>query len=190
MLVDLSLAVTPEIRNDAQTNLDKASFGHLGTHFDVMDKVFPLEFTERPGIVFDVSEVSGAGIGAVSQEHIDLDLIDTGMFVAFYTGYMEKVSYGTKAYFKDHPQRSQKLIAALVDKGVAIIGIDCAGVRSGSEHSKMDQYCADRGVFVVENLCSLQEVLLAEKSARFSARTYPMNFTGMTGLPCRAIARI
>lgn len=190
MLVDLSFAVTPKIRNDAQTNLDKASFGHLGTHFDVMDKEFPLEFTERPGIAFDVSELSGADIGEVSQEDIDLALIAAGMFVAFYTGYIEKVPYGDKVYFKEHPQLSHELIAALVEKGVAIIGIDCAGLRSGKEHTLTDQYCADRNVFVVENLCSLGELLSGKKSARFTAHTYPMNFTGMTGLPCRVIAEL
>ncbi len=31
--------------------------GHIGTHFDAMDKEFPLEYTQRNGIVFDVSHV-------------------------------------------------------------------------------------------------------------------------------------
>jgi kynurenine formamidase len=190
MLVDLTIAVTPKIRNDAQTNLNKASFGHLGTHFDVMDKEFPLEFTERPGIVFDVSEVCSVDLGEVSKVDIDMDLIAAGMFVAFHTGYMERVPYGGKTYFKEHPQLSQELIAILVEKGVAIIGIDCAGLRSGKEHTPTDQYCADRNVFVVENLCSLRELLSGKITNIFKANTYPMNFTGMSGLPCRVIAEL
>lgn len=82
------------------------------------------------------------------------------------------------------------MIAALVEKGVAIIGIDCAGLHSGKEHTPTDQYCADRNVFVVENLCSLGEVLSGKKSSIFRTKTYPMNFTGMSGLPCRVIAEI
>jgi kynurenine formamidase len=32
---------------DAQGNIKKALSGHLGTHFDVMDQEFPLEYVER-----------------------------------------------------------------------------------------------------------------------------------------------
>ena len=53
MFIDLTTKVTPKMTKDAQTNLDKALFGHLGTHFDVMNKEFPLEFIEREGIVLD-----------------------------------------------------------------------------------------------------------------------------------------
>ena len=42
---------------DAQGNKKKALVGHLGTHFDVMNKEFPLEYTKRRAIVFDVSDV-------------------------------------------------------------------------------------------------------------------------------------
>ena len=45
------------IFRDAQGNEKKAIAGHLGTHFDVMNKEFPLEYTRRAGIVFDVSSV-------------------------------------------------------------------------------------------------------------------------------------
>lgn len=30
----------------------------------------------------------------------------------------------------------------------------------------------------------------ADKLAHFTAGTYPVNFVGMTGLPCRVVARV
>ena len=81
------------------------------------------------------------------------------MFVAFYTGFIEKTGYGGKAYFTGHPQLSDDLIDALLAKGISIIGVDFAGVRRGKEHTLKDQYCADHGVFIIENLCNLQSVI-------------------------------
>ena len=49
----------------------------------------------------------------------------------------------------------------------------------------MDQHCADNGVFIVENLFNLKAVL-----GRCVINTYPMNFSDMTGLPCRVIAEL
>lgn len=186
MTVDLTVLVTPQITKDSQSNLDKASFGHLGTHFDVMNKQFPLEFLERDGIVFDVSRAAERDIEACD---FDMELVKKDMFVAFYTGYIERVPYGTKQYFSEHPQLSKELIDTLLNKNVSIIGVDFAGVRRGNEHTPTDQHCADRGVFIVENLCNLKSLLQDANTAVFKAYTYPMNFAGMTGLPCRVTAK-
>ena len=180
MLVDITLKITPKMTTDAQGNLKKALVGHLGTHFDVMNKEFPLEYTKRNGFVFDVSKVRDRDI---ELSDIDLNAIGKDMFVAFYTGYIEETEYGSKAYFAHHPALSVSLIEALLSKKISIIGIDCAGIRNGMEHASMDQYCADRGVFIVENLCNLSSVI-----GKCAVNTYPMNFAEMTGLPCRVVA--
>lgn len=185
MLIDLSIKVTKTLNKDALSNEKIVSFGHLGTHFDVMNKEFPLEFTSRNAVVFDVSRVSCRDI---DTSDIDINLISKNMFIAFYTGFIEKEKYCTKSYFTSHPQLSNELIEQLLSRGVSIIGIDCAGVRRGAEHTPTDQYCADSGVFIVENLCNLDKVLHGESSAKFTANVYPVNFEGMTGLPCRVIA--
>jgi len=185
MLLDITLQVTQEMRRAAPEKDDRALVGHLGTHFDVMDKEFPLEYTRRAGIVFDGSAIRGREI---EVRDMSLEKVATDQFVAFYTGYIEEEPYGTKTYFAAHPQLSDDLIDALLDKGISIIGIDCSGIRRGKEHTPKDQLCADRGVFVVENLCSLKK--LAEAGGRFIAHTYPVNYSGMTGLPCRVIAEI
>lgn len=62
MFIDLTLLINNKSSKNAQENLDRANYGHLGTHFDVMNKVFPLEFVERKGIVFDVSNVKDRDI--------------------------------------------------------------------------------------------------------------------------------
>ena len=183
MKTDLTLKITPQMTKDAQGNERKALTGHLGTHFDVMDKEFPLDYTELPGIVFDVEEIRDREIGS---SDIDMSKVRKGMFIAFHTHYLEDTGYGTRPYFKEHPQLSKELIVKLVSIGVAIIGIDAAGVRRGAEHTPADQYAADHGVFIIENLCSLK--LVAGKEALF--HTYPMNFSGMTGLPCRVVAEL
>lgn len=238
MLIDITLKITPKMALDAQGNEKKALVGHLGTHFDVMDKEFPLEYTRRQGIVFDVSKAAKEGreigledvglaagtdasasvepsagaaasaslessVGADASASVELSAsvgtaagrdaepaIREGMFVAFFTGFIEREGYGSKAYFREHPQLSKALIEELVRRKVSLIGVDFAGVRRGREHTPTDQYCADRGVFIIENLCALGEVAAASKDGRFTAHTYPMRYAEMTGLPCRVVAEV
>lgn len=185
MLIDITLKITPRMATDAQGNERKTLTGHLGTHFDVMNKAFPLEYTKRNGIVFDVSGVCDRDVDIAD---IDFSKVKQDMFVAFYTGFIEKEGYGGKVYFTEHPQLSDRMIDSLLDKGVSMIGVDFAGVRRGEEHTPKDQFCADRGVFIVENLCNLRAVLDAGGNCLIN--TYPMNYAEMTGLPCRIIAEV
>ncbi len=187
MLIDITVKITPKMVTDAQGNEKKSLVGHMGTHFDVMDKEFPLEYTERKAIVFDVSMVSGRDI---NMDDIDMSLVEPGMFIAFYTGFIEHEGYGTKRYFTEHPQLSNTLIDTFLECGVSIIGIDFAGVRRGTEHTPTDQRCADKNVFIIENLCNLKTLLGEKPVMGFTSHTYPMNYTGVTGLPCRVIGEI
>lgn len=182
MLIDITLPVTPEMLSTAWENTAKSLVGHLGTHFDVMDKDFPLAYTRRKGILFDVSSVRGRDIEA---SDLDLSRLEPEMFVALRTGFLEEEAYGTSRYFKEHPQLSETLIDALLAKGISIIGIDCAGIRRGKDHVPADQRCADQGVFVIENLWNLQAL-----TGPFVVNTYPMRYLSITGLPCRVIAEL
>lgn len=185
MLIDITLKITREMLLSAKNSEKPELLGHLGTHFDVMDKVFPLEYMSRNGIVFDVSNV---GDRDICSSDIDISKVERDMFVIFYTGFADIEPYGSEKYFKSHPQLSDELIDALVNRGVSIIALDFAGVRRGDEHTPKDQYCADNGVFIVENLCNLKA--LVECDSNFIVNTYPMNFEGTTGLPCRVVAQI
>lgn len=187
MLIDLSVNVSKSILEKAKGYGKMFSYGHLGTHFDVMDKDFPLSYTRRKVVVFDISENCDEEINLSDDE---LKLVKQEMFVAFYSGYIDRVEYGTGLYFKEHPQLSNNLIDQLLNKEISIIGVDFSGIRRGKEHTPIDQYCADKGVFVVENLCNLDQVLNGEKSKEAIINTYPIRFEGQTGLPCRVIAEI
>ena len=179
MLVDLTLEITPEMAAQHGMHAGKLP-GHLGTHFDVMNKTFPLDYTTREAIVFDVSSIKDREI---EPEDIDLSLIHADMFVGFRTGFIEEHGYGTDTYRHDHPQLSMRLVDELLKKHISIIGIDFAGIRRGKEHTPADQYCADHGVFIVENLVGLDRVI-----GHSVIHTYPMRYSGITGLPCRVIA--
>ena len=78
MKIDITLKITPKMVTDAQGNEKKTLVGHLGTHFDVMNKEFPLEYTERNGIVFDVSRVKNRDIDI---DGIDINQVGRDMFV-------------------------------------------------------------------------------------------------------------
>lgn len=182
MLLDLTLPVTPAMLQDAKNLKDPALEGHLGTHFDVMDKAFPLEYTCLRGVVFDVSDAGEE----IDLADVDLSMVEAGAFVAFYSGYGEKVAYGAPGYFSGSPMLSYRLIDALLEKKVSVIGLDFGGIRRGKEHIPADQVCADKGVFVVENLVNLS----ALPKNGFTVHTYPMALNGVTGLPCRVLAEV
>lgn len=181
MLLDLSMEITQTMLTDALEAKNKALIGHVGTHFDAMDKEFPLAYTERKGIVFSVPGAEEIGV-----EDVDLSRVEKDMFVAFHTGFSDTTPYGAPGYFKTHPQLTVQLIEVLLDKGVSIIGIDFAGIRRTPEHIPVDQRCADRGVFVIENLRNLDKL----PESGFTVCTYPLNCREMTGLPCRVVAKL
>lgn len=182
MFADLTASLTKENMDSAGLSDQLLKSGHLGTHFDVMNKRFPLEYLCRSGIAFHVIGIRERDIDVADA---DLSLVRQGDFVLFHTGWIEAKGYGNKAYFHDHPQLSDALIDALLAKGISMIGIDAPGIRRGEEHTPKDQYCADHGVFVVENLCHLDSV-----RDRCRIYTFPLKIEGTSGLPCRVAAEL
>lgn len=75
MFIDLTIEVTPKLTKDAKGNESKANFGHLGTHFDVMNKEFPLAYIERRGVVFDVQ-----GTDEINDVNLDSVKVVTLLF--------------------------------------------------------------------------------------------------------------
>lgn len=172
------------IKTAADSSFSK--FGHFGTHFDIQDKSFDLEYGERNGIIFDAGNI---GDREIETADIDIDAVKEKDFVLIRTGMIERAGYGSREYFKEHPQLSHDLIHRLILKRASLIGLDMAGVRRGAEHAKADQLLADHGTFVVENLVHLDQVLRQAREGRsFIVHTYPMKLIGFTGLPCRVVA--
>jgi hypothetical protein len=80
MKIDLSFKIDKEAleeisRSLAQVNLDLEKQGHIGTHFDVMNKEFSIENTITIGRVFDISHIKN---GEVKVDDIDLSSVESG----------------------------------------------------------------------------------------------------------------
>lgn len=161
-------------------------FGHFGTHFDSMGHEFSIDNCQRKGKIFDISSIRER---EVDLEDIDLARIEENDFIIFYTGIMEKQEYATPEYMQNNPELSNPLIRYLINKKVSLIGFDMGGIRKSSEHAAADQYCADNGVFIIENLSNLNK-LIEFKDRQFIVNTYPILIVGSTGLPTRVIAEI
>ncbi len=184
MLIDLTLKITKEmLSNIGKKDNSIFASGHIGTHFDVMDKEFPLEYMRLQGKLIDVSNIRGREIEIDDITPVNIEEND---FVIFKTDYILETDYGSTEYFKKHPELSDPLIDHLISKKISLIGIDTAGIKRGSKHTPADQYCADNGIFVIENLNNLNAV---EKST-FLVYCLPMNVQGLSGLPCRVIAEV
>ncbi|KZL88511.1 hypothetical protein CLMAG_61660 [Clostridium magnum DSM 2767] len=64
------------------------------------------------------------------------------------------------------------------------------GAQKPENHLRIDQYCADRGVFIIENLDNLDLLLEKASDKSFTVYTFPVNMSGFSGLRCRVIAEI
>ncbi len=84
MKIDITLEITPAIVDNARKRLHSPHMDHFGTHFDVMDKTFPLDYVERQGIFFDINHIWER---EVTTADIDLDKVKADMFVGFYSGF-------------------------------------------------------------------------------------------------------
>jgi kynurenine formamidase len=191
MRIDLTYPIQKEQWNNfleaAATSKDFDKFGHFGTHFDVMDKEFPLEDCERNGRIFDVRGLEG---NEIDVQSVDVASIAENDFVIFFTGVLSKAVYGTSEYFGYDLALSQALIDCLIEKKVSLIGVDMQGVRRGPEHRIADQLCAESGIFIIENLHSLEKCFEEVRGNKFTVHSYPIVINGATGLPTRVVAEI
>lgn len=185
MIIDLTTQVNiEEIAAWLKTKENKLiASGHVGTHLDTyLKSVVPLAYFKRAGVCIDV-------FGVAEQREIEVEDVENvdileGAFVLFRTGRIERHQYGTKEYFDHHPQLSHRLIAYLTQKKISFIGIDCAGIRRGEEHGPADILCEENGIYVIENVCRLNEL----SSEPFTVYTMWLDDPAATGLKCRVIA--
>ncbi len=188
MKIDLTVELTKDRLDHLMARSSKKglmSVGHFGTHFDSMGKIFPLDFTESRGVIFDVSAVEGREIDVGD---IDFDRIRAEDFVLLRTGVTERHTYGSEEYFADTTALSWALIEKIVERKVRMIGVDRSGIRNGIDHPKADNYCAEHGVFVVENLVNLDKLRAEVGDRDFIVHIYPWNIRDFTGIPSRVVA--
>jgi kynurenine formamidase len=185
MFLDLSLPLAADKISGGEEYVRKiVDAGHAGTHFDVMDKVFPLDHFRTQGKVVDVSHIRDREVEVEDLGGLELS---KGDFIIFHTGWIDELGYDTRhEYVKKSAELSDTLVAYLVDKGVSLIGVDAAGAQKPKKHLAVDTYCAERNVFIVENLNNVKELLALHKP--FTVYTAPVSRTDLTGLPCRVLA--
>lgn len=185
MLLDLTTTVSqdsPLIQWAKSQDNPHIAMGHVGTHLDTYEKSnIPLQYFKSEGIVFDVRNIS-----EVSPANIKVEDIPENSFVIFRTGQIEKHSYGDKLYFDHHPQLSQELIHLLCNRKIRFIGVDCAGIRQHKEHEEADRLCEKHGIYVIENLCNLDQITVDN----FTVYTMWLDDEVMTGLKCRVIVEM
>jgi kynurenine formamidase len=182
MYIDLTLPLTDANAFQRAKN-PVARLGHMGTHMDVMDAQPPTaeRFFSR-GRLVDVPYTGEAiGVDAL-REAGDLR---AGDFVLLRTGWMQR-HWGTDGYFGLHPEVSWDAVAYLLECGVWYIGIDAPGIRRGEEHRRVDEMCAARGTFVVENLADTH--LLPQRA--FPLYCFPMRLAGVSGAAVRVVAEV
>jgi kynurenine formamidase len=185
MLIDLSLPLTLAQFSGGEDYVRKiVEAGHAGTHFDVMDKTFPLESFRTNGKVVDISHIRDREVEIADIAHVP---VQNGDMLIFHTGWIDELGYDTAHdYVKKSAELADATVAYLVDQGVRLIGVDAAGVQKPKKHAAVDQYCADRGVFIIENLNNVKQLLAL--SSPFTVYTAPLSRTDLSGLPCRVIA--
>lgn len=184
MFIDLTLGLSPEHYSSIDQTGSRE--GHIGTHFDIMDKAFPLESFRTAGRVIDVSHIEGREVEVADLDGYD---IGEGDMVIFYTGQVEAYGYGTPAYYQHSVNLSDAVIHHLVERKVRLIGADAAGVQKPKKHEAVDRFCAERNIFIVENLDNLKALMAAAKDG-FTVYTAPTKRTGLSGLPCRVLAEV
>jgi kynurenine formamidase len=160
--------------------------GHVGTHFDVMNKEFPIESFKTPGKLVDISEIRAR---EVEVSDLVASQIDAGDTVIFHTGYMEELGYESRLYWKRSAELSDAAVSYLISRKIRLIAVDAAGAQKPTKHQRVDQLCADNGIFIVENLDNVR-ALLAHRNLPFTVYTAPLRRSGLSGLPCRIIVEI
>ena len=187
MLIDLSLPLTVAEISGGEDYVRKiVDAGHAGTHFDVMDKVFPLQSFRTNGKVVDISHIRDREVELEDIADIELNDGDT---IIFYSGWIDELGYDTRhEYVYKSAELSDALVEHVVARGVRLIGVDAAGAQKPKKHAAIDQYCADRGVFIIENLNNVKKLL--ELGKPFTIYTAPISRTDLTGLPCRVLAEV
>ncbi|MFK4784797.1 cyclase family protein [Fusobacterium sp. MFO224] len=161
--------------------------GHIGTHVDVYKKSsIPLKYFKTEGVLIDCTEYD-------LDKEIEIEAlknikIKEGNFVIFKTNTEARYSYGSNEYFKKHPQLSLELIDYLLEKKIAFIGVDCAGIRRGKEHVKADIKAEENNVYIIENLDLSHLNTTIENS--FDIYTMWIDNPFSTGLPTKVLVDI
>ena len=121
---------------------------------------------------------------ALDRLPIDLAAL-RGKALLVHTGW--DAHWRTDQYFEGHPHLTGELAEALVNAGVALVGIDSFNIDSIDDGSRpVHSALLGAGIPIVEHMCGLDAV--PDRDARFFA--IPVKVKGMGTFPVRAFAKV
>lgn len=133
------------------------------------------------GVVIRVAADYGRAIG----ESVFMEKDLAGKAVLVHTGWSAK--WGTEAYFQGHPFLTREAVAYLVDKQVALVGIDSLNIDDTEDGQRpAHTTLLDNGIPIVEHLTDLEN--LPDQGFKFFA--VPARVKGMGSFPVRAFGII
>ena len=204
-IIDLSLTVDQQmpgvsIRSARQLQEDGWNattlelYSHAGTHMDAPRHFLPdgktldqqdLSVLVGSALVVDLSPAAPREL--ISVKHLSgvADLVVPGSRLLLRTDWHRR--YGTPAYRDELPRISLELAQWLVEREVALLGVEppsVADVNNMQELTEVHQTLFRGGVVIVEGLAQLDQIKTAE--VQFIA--LPLKIHGGDGCPVRAIA--
>lgn len=204
-IIDLSLPINDDmpgveitparrLEHDGWNATTLALYSHCGTHMDAPRHFLPdgntldqqdLEVVVGPAIVVDVAPAAPKQLITVEYLSSVADQLQPGARLLFRTDWHKR--YGTPEYRDELPRISLELAKWLVEKQVALIGVEppsVADVNNMQELTDVHQTLFRGNVVIVEGLAHLDQI--TTPTVQFIA--LPMKITGGDGSPVRAIA--
>ncbi|WP_209124930.1 cyclase family protein [Alkalihalobacillus sp. BA299] len=174
---------------------------HSGTSADTPKHVFsggatldsyPIEkWISHGGIIYFDQLTSQQVIDQTLLEGLLSDITLHGSFLFIRTGWEHY--WGTKEYFY-HPSLSEDAASWLVEKGVALVGIDAPNTDASlGDADEVHKILLENNVLVVENLVGFNQLQPTNDSAYIALDeifVIPLSIAGGDGAPVRAFARI
>lgn len=141
----------------------------------------PLErLVGLPAVVLDAAD-DGGRERAPQLPADDL----TGAAVLMRTDWASR--WGTESYWDPGPYLSPEVAAALVDRGVALVGVDCWNIDDATTRRRpVHTLLLASGILIVEHLCNLDQ--LPARNFRFFAPV--LRIAGGASFPVRAFAEL
>ena len=169
-------------------------YSHCGTHMDAPRHFLPdgntldqqaLEVLVGSAVIVDVAPAQPRQLLGIGDLDSISDRIQPGVRLLFRTDWHKR--YGTPEYRDELPRISLDLAEWLVEKEVALIGVEppsVADVNDMQELTEVHQTLFRGNVVIVEGLAHLDRI--TTPTVQFIA--LPMKIVGGDGSPVRAIA--
>lgn len=190
--VDISIAKRLEVEGWNATTL--SLYSHVGTHMDAPRHFLPegatldqqdLSVCVGPATVVNLAPAEPRQLITVDDLSSVLESIAPGARLLIRTDWHKR--YGTPEYRNELPRISLELAQWLVERKVAMIGVEppsVADVNNPRELTDVHQTLFRGNVLIVEGLANLDQI----KSPNIEFIALPMKIIGGDGSPVRAIA--